>query len=148
MASTSQPEKVESILPRLEGVDRRGLSRDHSRVTIGEEIDFFIAQANEARREMVDAAAEYRQLAHEESRLEAIRPELLQAIKALLMTENVGLSATNADKLAHSDPAYLKHLELQRDTVRDKDNAATKRESSRIQSMTAVAALYALGGWQ
>src|SRR5438046_1752319 len=86
-----------------------------------DELNHFIAQGNEARRDFEDWAKEYRDFAYQEEELEAERPPKAEEIKQLLMTESPSLAATNAEKLARCHPEYLAYLARQRDTVRRKD---------------------------
>lgn len=155
MSSTTKPERVKDILPRLDGTDRRNLDRSHSLTTKEQEIDHFIAQANEARRDYEDAAKEYRELAYRESELEAGRHKVREGIKLRLMgsgeerpaTALPAISATAAEKLSTCDEEYLDYLAVQRDTVRQKDDAFTRMHSADLRALTAIAACRAIGGW-
>jgi hypothetical protein len=126
--------------------EKRGIPRDHIGITKEQEIDHFIALANEARRDYESFAREYRELAALESELEADRHTLRERIKVDMMAENPSLSATSAEKLVHSAPDYLSHLREQRETVRQKDDARTRMVSAVLRCKTAIAALKALGG--
>ena len=146
MSATSKPELVKEVLPRVEGVDRRAIPRDHS-ITPQMELDFFIAQANEARRNYEDAKAEFRAFQHEEAKLEAERPVKLAEIKIKYMDGSRGtLAATPAEHQAKCDSEYLNHLALQRDVVRFKDDALTRAISAQMRQDTAVAAFKAIAG--
>lgn len=110
------------------------------------EIQALMAQANEARCDYDVAAKQYRDLAHRESELEAQRPLLLADLKARLMSENTGLAATNAEKQAHTALEYFGHLALQRDTVRQKDDAHARMVSAKLRCHTAIAVIKAMAG--
>ena len=138
------PERISQILPQVDA-DRRAVSRDHS-ITREMELDHFIALANEARRDMEDAAKEYRTYAEEEGRLEAERPVKLEELKQLLMTESPSLAATNAERLARCHPEYLQYQAEQRNVVRIKDDYRTRMDSAKLRAKTAIAALKALAG--
>ncbi len=140
---TTKPELVKEVLPRVDGVDRRAIPRDRS-ITPEMEMEFFCAQANEARRDYEDAKTEFRVLQHEESRLEAERYVLAEKIKQRLMGDT-GIAATNAEKMVKIDPEYLNHLKLQRDVVSLKDNALTRAISAQMRQETSVAAFKAIG---
>ena len=146
MTSTaSKPEKVGEILPHVPGVDRREIPRDHS-VTKEQELDHFIALANEARRDYEDAGAEYAKYVTLEAEKEAYRPEALHEATLRIMAEQK-VAATNAEKLARIDAGYLDHLEDQRNTVALKNAACTRMHSAKLRAETAVAAVKAIGGW-
>lgn len=127
-------------------VERRHIDRTTHVTTQQQEMDHFMALANEARRDYEDAAREFRDLRHREEELEADRPGVEAAVKAQLMAESAGLAATPAEKLARNHPTYLAHLLLQRETVRLKDDARTRMVSAVLRCKTSIAALKGIGG--
>lgn len=127
----------------------------------------FIKQATAARVEYERAAGLYAMLVFLESKLEAERHGVKeQIVKRLMgpgpeyeagtvgegeharkvMMNKPGLSATAAEKAATTDPEYLAHLKLQRETVRDKNNAHTRMESARMRVKILLASVRAIGG--
>ena len=134
----SAVERLEALAKEM--ATRSPLSTQHM------EMENFIAQANEARRQFEDAAKDYRSFHYEEMKLEAERPVVLEEIKVRVSKARPALAATNVEKEAKVDPAYLYHLTLQRDTVRIKDDHWTRMESARLRCLTAIAALKATGG--
>lgn len=104
-------------------------------------------EAEKAQQDYAAYGDDYAGCAHRESELEAQRPVLLAAIKYRYMDGSKGaLAATPAEHSAKIDPEYLSHLELQRDTVRRKDDAYVARESAKMRFQIALSVMNALGG--
>lgn len=146
MAEPLSKSKSEAPHMATAAVERRHIDRTTHVTTQQQEMDHFMALANEARRDYEDAAREYRGLVDREGELEAERPVILAGIKAELMALNSGLAATNAEKQAHIEDRYLLHLSVQRGTVRQKDDARTRMVSAVLRCKTSIAALKNVAG--
>ena len=127
--------------------ERRHLPREHGAVTQQQELDFFLAQCHSHVRDYEVARQEFVAHRDTEDRLEAERPNKLEAIKKLLMEQSPGLAATNAEKLSRCHPDYQEYLAEQREAVAAKDNAATRAESARLRAQMALYATKVIGGW-
>lgn len=139
----SGPEKVSDIMAR----GQVGVMHD------------LIAQSTAAREEYVRAANLYAGLVFVESKLEAERHGVKhEAIKRLMegtpppeghsaLLAKPGLSASAAEKIVETEPTYAAHLKLQRETVRDKNNAHTRMESAKMRVQIALTAVRTTGGF-
>jgi len=102
-------------------------------------------EANAAREEYEKAAWKYGESAYHESLLEARRPGVKQTVVSRIMADGK-VAATNAEKLATTDPEYLAHLTAQRDACADKNAAHTRMESARMRVKIALAGVRVLMG--
>jgi hypothetical protein len=127
-------------------VATRALREQDVEHTKQEQIESWIAEAVAARQAYEQAGQMYAALCQREAELEALRPCLHADVKKRLMGNEPSLAATPADKRVAIDSAYLKHLALQRDVVREKDDAATRMHSARLRCETALAAVRAIAG--
>lgn len=132
MATTRQPEKIDSILPRTE---------------VGQvaEVQQWIAEAVAARQAYEQAGTEYARYVTEEAELEADRPTVKHEAVLRIMADGK-IAATNAEKLASLDGDYLSHLEAQRDTVAKKNEACTRMQSAKLRAELAIAAIRSIAG--
>lgn len=104
--------------------------------------------AREALRQFLAAGAEFGRYVGAELKLEAERPACkLAAIQRLMLELNTLTggphSATSAERIVETDPAYAAHLETQRQTVVGKNNAATVMESARLRAELLIAVIRA-----
>lgn len=116
------------------------------RAFAGKGLSMWHQEAERAREDYGAYGRDYGDCAHKEAELEAHRHVLLASIKYRYMDGTKGaLAATPAEHAAKIDPEYLSHLELQRDTVRRKDDASVARESARMRFEIAREVMHALG---
>jgi hypothetical protein len=124
----------------------RALREQDVEHTKQEQIENWISEAVASRQAYEQAGQMYAALCQRESELEAIRPCLHADVKKRLMDNEPSLAATPADKRVAIDSAYLKHLALQRDVVREKMDAQTRMVSAHLRTETALAAVRSIAG--
>ncbi len=110
-----------------------------------------VAAFDEAHRAFDDAGDDYARLAHREAEMETRRPQAkLNAIMRLMTEPNLingkPHSASSAEAVVELDNQYFAHLAEQRDVVRQKNHAWTRRESARLRMELMVVVAKVEGG--
>jgi hypothetical protein len=117
-----------------------------SDTTRQDQVEHWIREAMAARLQYEAEGRSYAALCQRESELVVQRLFVKEESKRRMMETEPSLSATRADDKVRTEPRYVSHLEIQRDVVREKDDACTRMHSARLRAETAIAAIKAIAG--